>query len=982
MSQALSADQLRVVLTQTLSPDASTRREAEKHLSGAKATPGHPLEILRIVASSDAADAAVRQAAAIHFKNVVKKGWDESAEDGTDGIIISQGDRNLIKSHLVELMCTVPPQIQSQCSEAISLIALVDFPSKWDNLLPELVQKFNSPDPNVVAGVLVTANSIFKRFRYTQRSDGLYTDILYVLKILQAPLLTLFKTIGVATEAYRNDANQLRPRFAALRTISRIFFSLNWQDLPEYFEDHMGEWMAEFEKYLVYENPLLTDEDEESESSPIDVLQTAVIDNLMLYANKDEEPFIPFLGKFTSLVWNLLLKVSSYPKHDTLATTSIKFLSSLVSKKMHMDLFKDEGTLRQIISKIVIPNLMIREVDEEKFEDDPQEYILGDMEGNDTESRRKCSQALLKAMCRQFEDQTTIICTEHITSMLNEFQSDPSNKWVAKDVAIHLMMGVSIQLESATHGVSSVNSKVNIMEFFSSNILTELQETNQAVRPMLKATAIKFVTTFRAQFTKEHLLALMPLLTPHLSSSSIVVHTYAASAIEKIFTIKQEISPGVRKTIITGGDIQRYLEPLFTGLFTIIDNPNINENEYIMKCVMRSLQLAKDDIVQITQIVLEKLTAALARVAKNPRNPQYNHYLFESIAVLVRSVCSQNSDYTNAFEGLLFPPFQTVLQMDVVEFTPYVYQVLAQILEFRAESTGLGDAYTMLLPPVITPTLWERKGNIPALTRLLTAYLQKGFSTIVSQGHLVGVLGVFQKLIASKSSEISGFELLRAIVQYVPAESLQEHFKGLLQILLMRLQHGKTARYIRLVTDFFALFIGKYEFRTFNDLLDSIQPGLGIMLFTQVWIPRLQTDVPTSMDAKIQVVGLTNVLCDTNILMNNPNGQQIWSKTLEGVLKVVVSPNTNFGVLNDDGDAPVEIGYDATFSRLYFASKPQLDPFSTIGDPVAFFAKSLHTLCSSNPGKFPPLIQQTLQPDPKLSASFDNIFQRAGLNIV
>jgi hypothetical protein len=30
---------------------------------------------------------------------------------------------------------------------------------------------------------------------------------------------------------------------SALRTMARIFFSLNWQDLPEYFEDHMAEWM-------------------------------------------------------------------------------------------------------------------------------------------------------------------------------------------------------------------------------------------------------------------------------------------------------------------------------------------------------------------------------------------------------------------------------------------------------------------------------------------------------------------------------------------------------------------------------------------------------------------------------------------------------------------------------------------------------------------------------------------------------------------
>jgi exportin-2 (importin alpha re-exporter) len=89
-------------------------------------------------------------------------------QDGTEGIVISPNDRHLIKNHLVELMCTVPPQIQAQCSEAISLIAAIDFPKQWDNLLPELIQKFSSPDPLIVCGVLETANSIFKKFRWWQ----------------------------------------------------------------------------------------------------------------------------------------------------------------------------------------------------------------------------------------------------------------------------------------------------------------------------------------------------------------------------------------------------------------------------------------------------------------------------------------------------------------------------------------------------------------------------------------------------------------------------------------------------------------------------------------------------------------------------------------------------------------------------------------------------------------------------------------------
>jgi len=972
-NQPLTMDQLQTVLSQTLSHDSAIRRAAENNLSVAQKISGHPLTVLSLVASSDVANGAIRQAAAVHFKNIVKKGWDTNAEDGNEGIEISEHDRKLIQNHLVELMCTVPHQIQAQCSEAISLIAAVDFPSKWDNLLPELVQKFSSPDPSIVSGVLLTANSIFKRFRYQQRSDSLYSDILYVLEKLQAPLLTLFKSTGLAVEGYANDATQLRPRVTALRTMCRIFYSLNYQDLPEYFEDHMSEWMDEFSKYLTYTNPLLTDADEEDEPSLIDDLQAAIVENLHLYASKDEEAFIPFLPTFTSLVWNLVLGISSYSKHDILATTCIKFLSSLIEKLMHKKLFQEEGTLRQIVSKIVIPNLMIREIDVEQFEDDPQEFIIGDIEGNDTESRRKCSQNLLRAMCRQFDTETTAICSEHITSMLSEFTAAPTSKWAAKDAAIHLFLGISIKLESS-HGVSAVNEKVDVLDFFNSNILTELQDTNPSIRPMVKATAIKFVSTYRNQFSKEHMTALMPLLIAHLASPSVVVHTYSAIAIEKFLISKEET-----RFKFGCAELKPFLEPLFTGLFAIVDNADWNENEYVMKCIMRSLNSAKDDIMAVTQIVLEKLNAALVVVAKNPRNPQYNHYMFESIAVLVKSVCRKHPENTVAFEGLLFPPFQNVLQLDVSEFTPYVFQILAQLLEYRPGNAGLGEAYSTLFPPLLTPSLWERKGNIPALSRLLQAYLQKGSSEIVSSGQFSGLLGVFQKLVSSRSSEVEAFALLGAITQFIPAEVLQSQLKSIFQILLVRLQHGKTPRYVRHLTSYFAQHIGKHGSQKTFEVWNEIQPNLGLMLISQVWIPRLSSDVPTKLEAKIQIVGLTKILCD------NPNPlvceKQVWAQTLVGILKILTSPSANFDGSVDNTDEEITIGYDPTFSRLYFATRSIIDPFEELRDAPSAFIGALHQFSAAQPGFITPIIEEGLQHNPKLFTALDMMFQKVGVRL-
>ena len=431
---------------------------AEERLKAAQTTPGYPLTALKLIASAEV-DGVTRQAAAVHFKNTIKKGWDVNREDGNEGIVISPEDRNTIKTHLVQLMCTVPEQLQVQLSESISLIAEADYPDQWQNLLGELVQQFNSTDPAVVTGVLKTANSIFKSFRYVERSDDLYRIILFTLNGIQAPILALFKTTGQAVDAFANDPAQLKPRLESLRLICRIFYSLNYQDLPEFFEDHMGEWMTDFAKYLEYKNPAVADEDEEAEPSPIDKLQAAIIRNLALYEDKDEEAFMEYLPKFTTIIWNLLIGLTSYPKHDDLATTSIRFLSSLVQKQMHKALFQDEATLRQIVAQIVIPNLMFRESDEERFEDDPREFITTEVEGSDSETRRKCSQDLLRAMCRHFEAETTKICSEHVAIMLSEFASDPNGKWRAKDAA------VSMKHSRAQHSGKSLCALMSLTGF-------------------------------------------------------------------------------------------------------------------------------------------------------------------------------------------------------------------------------------------------------------------------------------------------------------------------------------------------------------------------------------------------------------------------------------------------------------------------------------------------------------------------------------
>ena len=126
------------------------------------------------------------------------------------------------------------------------------------------------------------------------------------------------------------------------------------------------------------------------------------------------------------------------------------------------------------------------------------------------------------------------------------------------------------------------------------------------------------------------------------------------------------------------------------------------ENEYLMKCIMRVIVSAGNggvDISNITQNCITMLSQILVRVSANPSNPQYNHYLFESLSALVKFVGgrkSSSANIVNTFESLLFPPFMDILRKEIEDFMPYVFQIFAQLLELRQNGMGLSNGYKEL----------------------------------------------------------------------------------------------------------------------------------------------------------------------------------------------------------------------------------------------------------------------------------------------
>jgi exportin-2 (importin alpha re-exporter) len=242
------------------------------------------------------------------------------------------------------------------------------------------------------------------------------------------------------------------------------------------------------------------------------------------------------------------------------------------------------------------------------------------------------------------------------------------------------------------------------------------------------------------------------------------------------------------------------------------------------------------------------------------------------------------------------------------------------------------------------------------------------------------MLGIFQRLNASSATETSAFELLRALTTYIPQENMMPSVPTIFQIILTKLSTTKTQKYPPLVVSYLALFAGLFGGKAFLDITNRIQPGVGLTLLSQVWVPKLKAVMQNQIECKIQVVGLSRLLCDTPALLEDSNGQQIWAQTFKGVVGILTSQSFTARDIEDD-EADADIGYDATFSRLSLAAKKPDDPFVNVTDPVSVFTQAVQTLSSQRPGVLGAIIQSSLSDDPKLAAGFQTMVQQAGANI-
>lgn len=186
-------------------------------------------------------DQTLKMAYAIVLKNFVRSNW----------IHINEKNRSFFKKNILNILLAAPRGVGIQLTDVISVIAKLDFPSKWHQLITEMVHQLNFGTLQSKNSVLRIASWIFNRYRYEEPSNSLWEEVKFVVNGFSQPLSELVVNL-ISAERPQNDELVL---YECLIHIADILFSLNVQDLPEIFEEDMESWMIVFHEILVADIP-------------------------------------------------------------------------------------------------------------------------------------------------------------------------------------------------------------------------------------------------------------------------------------------------------------------------------------------------------------------------------------------------------------------------------------------------------------------------------------------------------------------------------------------------------------------------------------------------------------------------------------------------------------------------------------------------------------------------------------------------------
>eukprot|EP00758_Cryptobia_borreli_P012119 Tbor_TRINITY_DN5718_c6_g4::TRINITY_DN5718_c6_g4_i1::g.19556::m.19556/K18423/CSE1, CAS, XPO2; exportin-2 (importin alpha re-exporter) len=959
---------LSAVLAATMEPQ--NRVAAEQKLKDYSLSDPNFLTTLLFICQQpqSSIDISVRMSSAVYIKNYIKTNWDSSSAESP----ISDASKMVVCENIFPVMIAAHPFVRKVISEAISLICHVDFPHNWPQILNIFVDQLkNTPnDISILSTCLSTAHSVFSRYRkYYDITDSpsLHEEMNKINSVFTVPLLNAIRTLMTAMiEAHDESAAVIACE--ALTYGIEAFYDTTHLDIGYEHEANYKDFIEIFLNILRCKREDIIGS--EYSAGPLVGLQSLVLETITRHVIIADDDIGPFCPTFMKEIWSILGSSNAGTEaYNDLVVMCLKFIQSVCQGTQFQMLNNDE-LLGTICEKVLIPNLMVNDEDLELMVDQPDAYVAREVEGTNMHTRRHSSCELIRALLKTFPQKVAPSFVNYVQQLVTPAAT--ASDWRSKSTAMTLMTAVA--LEGSTSGTQrgaakhhTLTSYIPLQPFFLETVAPLLTppETiptaSEVHRNVLVSDSIRFVATFRFHLDAHFLIPILNALTVWLDAPHPITSSFAAHTLERFLSMEQPAPSnplgGVNQVpmsvpVVSSADVEGITGPVLGCLCKRLSTEK-KPNTHRMLCLMRLCLSFKSHVTPFVGDIITHIAQTLAHSSKNPSNPIFSHAMFEVLSACI----SISPDQYAAIEGVLWEHIVEILSKDVVEYIPYTLQLLGQLLDCRPKGhkengVGIPEHFQLLLGPLLSQEMYQQRGNIPAVVRLLTAFFRRDPAWLHKQGYTVRILEIFQMLLFLRAHDHDALNLLTVLIMNYPKEDLEPYLGRVYELIFRRLQQGNTPKYSRCVILFISIALFTLGVETVVTRVNAVQPGLFWMYVTNLLLKNVQK-VTGMVERKVCIAGLAALICESETLQAE---ESVWVQCVYTCLEMIhlgeekTTRGTNnnhlpvHATLQDLKESVGDGGFSNAFCPLKSAEPPVVDPCTNITDPNAHFKAKVANL--------------------------------------
>ena len=658
----------------------------------------------------------VRLAACVFLKNYISDYFYDTSNNAimNKHKIMDENSKTYFKENILQIMLNIDNKLLPSIMEMIKIIVqqgngyLVIWP-KLMNFIGEILNKHDFAKSKHIYELLP---KIIKRYHIESKSVPLFKEIINTMQYICQPMTDDALTIIKFFNSYdkNNNNNELMMQcLQMMNKIMSIFYSLNYQDFPEFFEDHLTEWLTILNDTLLLPN----------KSSNMNVITSNLIDlvlkvkartlkNINLYYSNYYEDIEKYVQQFYSSVWTLMCQCKINDNYSKLMKELLDFFKCGFQTGRISNLNMEQ--LNQIFTYIILPNMALTEKEDEEFQDHPVEFLKTEFEEYDMNSNKYFSINLLQLIISHNPNVNKDIIYPKINSFLSEYNSNKQANWNKKIISINLLFASCIKTFAQRFGVTELNpnSLFNDIESLITEIFVkEFQDYNSPV--ITQIYSLKFLSTFRLQITDKNKLGqFILMLIEILSKCGNITQDACLLCLEQIINMKDlQTRKSTTYEIINNEQI---FNKLISSFLTFISNKT---NLFAMRCFFRALKLTEDQKLQsLADSICTSMDTILKLIIKNPQIDEFNYYFFETCSLIMKKFeIKNNSNNTidttliKKFENGLREDLNLILQNNVTDLLGYTFQIFAFYLFITNDNNNF---YLNILNNILTnDKMWD-----------------------------------------------------------------------------------------------------------------------------------------------------------------------------------------------------------------------------------------------------------------------------------